>query len=129
MTLHFLNDLVINDVEFDTKIASLKSELTCNLINRIFDLRFLKSSLPGYVLRMHLESANLSKPCLVNLISKDTHLVFLYICSRHEKQTTISGLPAFCHLKIFRKIFRKPKVFQEYHRSVNQFGSFFRFDV
>ena len=49
------------------------------LINRIPGSRLLISSLPGSALRMHVES--LGKPrdvntCLVNLISKDTHLVF-----------------------------------------------------
>ena len=55
-----------------------------NLINTILGSRLLISSLPGSALRTHVES--LSKPrdvnmrsqslCLVNLISKDTHLVF-----------------------------------------------------
>ena len=44
------------------------------LINRIPGSRLLLSSLPGLALRRHDES--LGKPCLVNLISKDTHLVF-----------------------------------------------------
>ena len=48
------------------------------LIN-LFGSRLLISSLPGSALRMHVES--LGMPCdvnkrLVNLISKDTHLVF-----------------------------------------------------
>ena len=49
------------------------------LINRIPGLRLLISSLPGSALRTHVESQcqqAFSKPCLVNLISKDTHLVF-----------------------------------------------------
>ena len=54
------------------------------LINRIPGLRLLISSLPGSALRVHVESLGkpshvnivFSKPCLVNLISKDTHLVF-----------------------------------------------------
>ena len=54
------------------------------LINRIPGLRLLISSLPGSTLRRHVESPGkhlaiqqaFSKPCLVNLISKDTHLVF-----------------------------------------------------
>ena len=70
------------------------------LINRIPGLCLLISSLPGSSLKMHVElrgkphnvnkhSQSLawskqalrcqqvfSKPCLVNLISKDTHLVF-----------------------------------------------------
>ena len=54
------------------------------LINRIPGLRLLISSLPGSALRTLVESLGkpsrcqqaFSKPCLVNLISKDTHLVF-----------------------------------------------------
>ena len=52
------------------------------LINRIPGSRLLISSLPGSALRTHVESLAsrcqhaFSKPCLVNLISKDTHLVF-----------------------------------------------------
>ena len=55
------------------------------LINRIPGSRLLTSSLPGSALRTHVESLGkppdvnivmFSKPCLVNLISKDTHLVF-----------------------------------------------------
>ena len=53
MTLHFLND-VVNDIEStrnsimnDVVIASLKSESTCKLINRIPGSRLLISSLPG----------------------------------------------------------------------------------
>ena len=44
------------------------------LINRIPGECLLISSLPGSASRMHVES--LGKPCLVNLISKYTHLVF-----------------------------------------------------
>ena len=86
--LHFLND-VANDTESTQKIenyiinASLNSETMGKLINRIPGLRLLISSLPGSALRTHVEL--LGKPrdvnkhsqiCLVNLISKDTHLVF-----------------------------------------------------
>ena len=54
------------------------------LINRIPGSRLLISSLPGKALRPLVDIARLasrcqqavSKPCLVNLISKDTHLVF-----------------------------------------------------
>ena len=52
------------------------------LINRIPGLRLLISSLLGSALRTLVESQAsrcqqaFSKPCLVNLISKDTHLVF-----------------------------------------------------
>ena len=54
------------------------------LINRIPDSRLLISNLPGSALRTHVDIARqasrcqqaFSKPCLVNLISKDTHLVF-----------------------------------------------------
>ena len=69
LTLHFLND-VANDVESTQKskkyiiIASLKSETTCNLINRIPGSRLLISRLPGSALRTLAES--LGKPCDVN---------------------------------------------------------------
>ena len=50
------------------------------LINRIPGLRLLISGLPGSALRTLVESLGIqqafSKPCLVNLISKDTHLEF-----------------------------------------------------
>ena len=65
MTLHFLN-VSVNDVETAPKInnyviiASLKSEPTCKLINRIQGLRLLISSLPGSASRTHTES--LAKP-------------------------------------------------------------------
>ena len=45
------------------------------VINRIPGSRLLISSLPDLALRRHVEQA-FSKPCLVNLISKDAHLVF-----------------------------------------------------
>ena len=60
-------------------IASLKSETMGILIHRIPGLRLLISSLPASTLRTHVESLSKPrnvKPCLVNLISKDTHLVF-----------------------------------------------------
>ena len=37
-------------------LASLKSETTCKLINRIPGLRLLRSSIQGSALRMHVES-------------------------------------------------------------------------
>ena len=54
------------------------------LINRIPGSRLLISSLPGKSLRTLVDITRqasrcqqaFSKPCLVNLISKDTHLVF-----------------------------------------------------
>ena len=78
MTLHyFLND--VNDIE---STQSLNSESACSLNNRITGSRLLISSLPGWALRMHVES--LGKPrdvnkcsqslaCLVNLISNLRH--------------------------------------------------------
>ena len=68
MTLHILND-VAYDAE-STKIenyiitASLKSETMGKLISRIPGSRLLISSLPGSVLRTHVES--LGKPHNVN---------------------------------------------------------------
>ena len=65
MTLYFLND-VTNEPESTLNkydiIASLKSESMGILINRIPGLRLLISSIP------------VSKLCLVNMISNDTHL-------------------------------------------------------
>ena len=70
------------------------------LINRIPGSRLLISSLPGSALRTHVESLGkprdvimcsqgssrcqhaFSKPCLLNLISKETHLVFSIYLSR-----------------------------------------------
>ena len=54
------------------------------LINRILGSCLLISSLPGSALRRHVELLGKSRDinkrsqihCLVNLISKDTHLVF-----------------------------------------------------
>ena len=50
----------------DFIIVSLKSKTTGKLINSIPGSRLFISSLPGEAL----------KPCLANLISKDSHLVF-----------------------------------------------------
>ena len=70
MTLYFLN-YVINEPESTLNkyviIASLKNEPMGILINRIPGLRLLISSIP------------VSKTCLVNLISKDTHLVLSFL--------------------------------------------------
>ena len=58
-------------------IASLKSETMGKLINRIPGPRLLISSLPCSALRTHVESLGKPrdvKPCLVNLISKDTDI-------------------------------------------------------
>ena len=57
-------------------IASLKSEPTCKLITRIPGSCLLISSIPGSA-SFPIQQA-FSKPCLVNMISKDTesHLVF-----------------------------------------------------
>ena len=42
-------------LNYDVIIASLKSEPTCKLINRIPSSRLLISSLPGSALRAHVE--------------------------------------------------------------------------
>ena len=61
MTLHFLND-ILNDIKSMGKndnyviMASLKSEPTCKLINRIPGSRLLISNLPGSASIMHVES-------------------------------------------------------------------------
>ena len=57
------------NLDNDVIIASLKSESTCKLINRIPDLRLLISSLPGSAWRMHVES--LGKPRDVNKRSQN----------------------------------------------------------
>ena len=69
-------------------IASLNSESACKLINRIPGLRLLISVYQARLQESMLNhSASLafqqafSKPCLVNLISKDTHLVFSFFIS------------------------------------------------
>ena len=48
------------------------------LINRIPGSRLLILNLPGSAWKTHIDIARqvFSKPCLVNLISKDTHLIF-----------------------------------------------------
>ena len=58
-------------------IAYLKSDTMGKLINRKPGSRLSISSLPRSALRTHVESLRklFSKPCLVNLVSKDTHLV------------------------------------------------------
>ena len=58
-------------------MASLNSESACKLINRISGLCLLISSLPGSALRTHVESPGMPRDVnKVNLISKDSHLVF-----------------------------------------------------
>ena len=51
-------------IDNDVILASLKSESTCKLINRIPGLRLLISSLPGLAFRTHVEL--LGKPRDVN---------------------------------------------------------------
>ena len=65
-------------IESYVTIASLKSEVIGKLINRIPVSCLLISSLPGSALRTHVESVGKLRDVnkrLVNLISKDTHLV------------------------------------------------------
>ena len=77
--LHFLNESLMTLNQHKNRkyiiIANLKSETMGKLINRIPGSCLLISNLPGSALRRHVEQA-FSKPCLVYLISKDTHLVF-----------------------------------------------------
>ena len=59
------------------------------LIKRIPGLCLLISSLPGSALRMHVELLGkpqqaFSKPCLVNLISKDTTWYSLFTLLKNE---------------------------------------------
>ena len=73
-------------------IASLKSEPTCLLINRIHlqGLRILISApLRGRMSNYSASRAILqafSKPCLVILISKDTHVVHLLCVQEFSEQ-------------------------------------------
>ena len=60
---HWIGTKIDNNVI----LATLKSETTCKLINRIPGLRLLISSLPGKASRMLVESRGLPK---------DTHLIF-----------------------------------------------------
>ena len=64
------SSMTLNCQEFDNDVifASLKSESTCKLINRIPGLRLLISSLPGSASRTHVES--LCKPRDVNKRSR-----------------------------------------------------------
>ena len=67
------------------------------LKNRIPGSRLLISSLPVSGLRSHVESLGkqaFSKPCLVNMISKDTHLVFS-IYKRPETLNDASVYPPY----------------------------------
>ena len=141
--LHFLNEFV-NDIKTDTKIykyviiASLDSETSCKLINRISGLHLLISSLPGLALRKHVKSLDkvskgekirnrynqvqhltqdtngkvtnsrcqqaFSKPCLINLISKDTYLVFsIYTLAKRKR---IIGIKYCKHLMFAVSKFR-----------------------
>ena len=93
MTLHFLiaSLMTLNTkIENNTIIASLKRKTIGKLINRIPGLHLLISSVPGSNFRTPVESLSkpghfqqaFSKPCLVNLISKDPRLVFsIYMMS------------------------------------------------
>ena len=65
-------------------IASLKSEPMGKLINRISRLHLLMSSSAGSASRGLAIQQVLSKPCLVNLISKDTHLAFYFQMILHD---------------------------------------------
>ena len=76
--LHLLNDGgddLINAKNYDYVImASLKSEPMGKLVNRKPCSRLLISGLPGLAWRTHVYSLD-REPCLVNLISKYTHLI------------------------------------------------------
>ena len=71
------------------------------LINRIPGSHLLISSLPGLgfdnACRIARQASRcqqaFSKPCLVNLISKDTHLEVSYFL--HHKQTTNKGITIY----------------------------------
>ena len=57
MTLHFLNDVDTSTIDNYVKIASLNSEM----INKIPGWRLLISILPGWALKMHVESLGKSR--------------------------------------------------------------------
>ena len=93
MTVHFLNDIA-NDAESTQKSKITSYSLVVKLIDRIPGSCLLISSLPGSASRTHVESLGkprdvikrFSKPCLVNLISKDTNLIFFMYClDRHNR--------------------------------------------
>ena len=76
---------VANDEESTQKNRSLRQTLVVQRVNRLGKLINIIpgsclsiSSLPGSALRMHVESLErcqqeFSKPCMVNLVSKDTY--------------------------------------------------------
>ena len=72
------------------------------LIKSIPGSCILISSLPGSASRMHVESLGkphdvrqqaFSKPCLVNLISKDTHFVFSIYCLFNRRCRIVRAVP------------------------------------
>ena len=77
MSLMTLNQHKNRKICHNVIIASLTSETMGKLINRIPGECLLISSLPGSALKMlQVIQQAFSKPCLVNLILKDTHLGF-----------------------------------------------------
>ena len=78
--------LNVTKIDFYVKIAHLKSKPTCKLIKRIpgllFNIKFTRLNFESayWTARQALQFIKRSgKPCLVNLISKDTHLeCFIY---------------------------------------------------
>ena len=78
------------------------------LINRIPGLCLLISSLPGKALRKHVESLGkprdvnkrFSKPCLVNLISKDTHLEYSLYLSIGNLPISLEVLSILCAVEL-----------------------------
>ena len=76
MTLCVLS-VDVNEAESARKsidtCTSNTSEPTCKLISHL-----LVSIVPGLTSRMHVES--LGKPCIVNLMSNDNHLVLYFLC-------------------------------------------------
>ena len=75
-------------------IAGLKSEPTCKLIKKYtryasFDIKFIRLDFKNASLKIQQA---FSKPCLVNLISKDTHLIFSIFKYVHSCKHTLSTL-------------------------------------
>ena len=87
-----------------------------NYINRKPASPLLTSSLPGPALRKHVESLvkpcdsqMFSKPCLVNSISKETHLVFSIYC-RGDNEEHVSYMHAHVLLNLFNELGKRDKM-------------------
>ena len=94
-------------------MASLKSELTCKLIYRMPGECLLISRLQGSALRSMLNRSTslaiqkaFSKSCLVNLIPKDTHLVFSVYISFTWRFDCIMAVYMYVWVLLFEQLFK-----------------------